>query len=283
MFLTGYGTSSAARAALTRGLLVTRPGIELSAAGYVSDIEENLLPGIARRHFEADLLQGDGDELRSKFKAAHSSSALAVNCFARFKDVPGGLALNGHSGFAIRFEAKCPTGLLRGRAPNLDVLGETASYVVGIESKCTEYLSAKRGSVNPLFKEAYFQEIRDERRDGPWFHTMKDISFGTQTFAHLDAAQLVKHAFGLAHCFKDRITSLLYLYWEPTDAEEYSVFAEHREEILCFGKMVSGGFPAFLAMSYAELWSFWLQSECPPWLHSHIVNLRSRYAVPLRP
>ena len=47
----------------------------------------------------------------------------------------------------------------------------------------------------------------------------------------LDAAQLVKHAYGLAQSFPDEPVTLLYLYWEPLNAERFTLFAEHRLEI----------------------------------------------------
>src|SRR4051812_35311957 len=98
--------------ALGRGLESSRPGLKLSPAMYVESIEENLLPGVERRDFESDLRQGNGNELAGKFKAAHSSSALAVNCFAPFKKHSHDLMLLERSGFdPLRFEAKCPTGL----------------------------------------------------------------------------------------------------------------------------------------------------------------------------
>jgi len=97
-----------------------RPDLTLSEKGYVSAPEENTLPGVELRQFAADLEQGDGNELQSKFLAAHSSSALAVNCFAPFRDAIVDLSLQGAIGFvSLQFERKCPTGLKGRRAPNL--------------------------------------------------------------------------------------------------------------------------------------------------------------------
>jgi hypothetical protein len=53
--------------------------------GYVDWPQGNLIPGVRLDQFEADLRRGDGNELRMKFCALHSSAALAVNCFAPFK------------------------------------------------------------------------------------------------------------------------------------------------------------------------------------------------------
>ncbi len=56
--------------------------------GYARWPQDNLIPGIKLAMFEEDLRRGDGNELRMKFCAVHSSAALAVNCFALFKEQP---------------------------------------------------------------------------------------------------------------------------------------------------------------------------------------------------
>src|SRR6266849_3097759 len=123
--------------ALARGLLTCRPEVSLSPSGYVEAIEDNLVPGVHRRQFETDLGKGNGNELAQKIRAAHSSSALAVNRFAPFKDAPGDLVLGRMSGFQfVEFERKCPTGLRGGTSPNLDLIAEAATSTVEIESKC---------------------------------------------------------------------------------------------------------------------------------------------------
>jgi len=253
-----------------------RPDLTLSEKGYVSAPEENTLPGVELRQFAADLEQGDGNELESKFLAAHSSSALAVNCFAPFKDAIDDLSLSGAQGFeAMQFERKCPTGLKGRRPPHLDIVAEANDRVVAIESKCTEYLSTKRAKFAP----AYEEQILDERRESAWFGEMLELDAATVSYRFLDAAQLVKHAFGVARCFKGKSVTLVYLYWEPENAAEFPEFDAHREEISRFGERVAGSFPRFEALSYTELWSGWEASQCSPWLSEHIQALRDRYLV----
>jgi hypothetical protein len=74
-----------ALAALRRGLFASRPDVVMDDKGCVPDFRDNLLPDVVPSDFEADLRQGSGDELGGKFRAAHSSSALAVNVFAPFR------------------------------------------------------------------------------------------------------------------------------------------------------------------------------------------------------
>ena len=127
--------------ALAEALQDSNPKAAPDDAGYVATIEHNLLPAVRLDQFEDDLRAGDGNELETKFRAAHSSSALCVNAFAPFKDRPGDLVLAGIGGFhELGFERKCPTGLRGRRSPNLDFLAEGSGHVVAVESKCTEYL-----------------------------------------------------------------------------------------------------------------------------------------------
>jgi len=255
-----------------------RPDLQDSPSGCVSRIEDNLLPGVELRHFAEDLKKGDGRELESKFQAIHSSAALAVNAFARFKDQPGQLSLARVSGFeALTFERVCSTGLRAPGQPNLDLLAEGPAGVVAVESKCTEHLAPKE----PRFSPRYAEEICDERREGPWFRAMEAVLDRPNSFALLDVAQLIKHAFGVARCFKGRPVTLFYVYWEPLDADRHPILRQHRAEIEHFARLVAGGFPTFSAQSYRDLWAAWQETAQPKWLRDHAAKLRARYAVSL--
>lgn len=250
----------------------------LDGKGYVSDFRDVLLPMVSANDFEADLGAGSGNELQTKFRAVHSSSALAVNAFAPFRQRIGELALPDHSGFqALAFEQKCPTGLRRGTPPNLDVLLSGISGVVGIESKLTEYLATHHAR----FSSAYEEEIRDARREQGYFREMLRLLDEPDSYRWLDAAQLIRHAFGLAGTFGERPATLLYLFWEPANPSASPVFAEHRREIAAFSERVAGSMPVFKAMSYPELWSSWRDAGQKDWLARHVEELRARYDVTL--
>ena len=227
--------------------------------------------------FEADLRQGDGNELAGKFRAAHSSSALAVNVFAPFKSDTRGLCVAGKSGFeSLQFERKCPHGLVGRRAPNLDLVATGRDGIIAIESKCLEPLSRHVADFSP----AYDAGIRDERRNTGWFRQMARLVSEPRAYTWLDAAQLVKHAFGLAHTFPGQPVTLVYLYWEPSNAADYPMFAQHRAEVARFAAAVDGSRPAFMAMSYPELLQSWSpQGGGPNWLDLHVGRLKTRYEV----
>lgn len=272
--LNGRQVRSRALSALQEALKNARPGIVLDGQGYTLDYTDNLVPTVIIPDFEADLRQGSGDELGGKFRALHSSSALAVNCFGPFRRHLSDLRLCGADGLnALHFEKKCPIGI-RGTPPNLDVLTESANRVIAIESKFTEYLTPHPAGFSP----SYETGIHDARRQTGWFREMLRLIEAPGTYRRLDAAQLVKHAFGLMRCYPGRRLTLLYLYWEPLNAVDYPLFEEHRRDISAFAKRIAGPQLAFEAITYNELWACW-DNRTPRWLMTHLRDLRARYAV----
>lgn len=267
---------AASRAALRIGFLGSTSRIALDDRGYVAEAIQNVIEGVQRADFEADLRQGDGNELKGKFRAAHSSSALAVNTFAPFRSRLIDLTLAGSNGFTnLCFERKCPHGLLGRKPPNLDVVAESPNRILAIESKCLEHL----GSHVAKFAPAYNAEITDHRRDMPWFREMLRLIGEPRFYRWLDAAQLIEHALGLAHTFVDRPVTLLYLFREPSNPEAHPIFAEHRAEIFRFAASIRGSGPDFLAMSYPDLWRAWRADCSTTWLRVHIDRLNQRYGV----
>ncbi len=245
---------------------------------YVREIEENLVPGVARAMFEPELSGGAGKELEwvdhepPKFCAAFSSSALVVNTFARFKTDPPALSIGEHKEFSsIEFEKACPTGL-QGTPPHLDLLALSGGAVLGVESKCTESLTRKEAKFAHSY-ETLVEEISDEH----WKSVYRELKADPRAFQHLDAAQLVKHYLGLRKSYPQQRITLMYLFWEPLNASSYDVFRSHRKEIAQFSSAISGSSVAFQAQSYPELWRDWDRRSEPEWLGEHVANLRGRY------
>ena len=174
----------------------------------------------------------------------------------------------------MAFERKCPSGL-DGTPPNLDLVVESSRHVLAIKSKCVEYLTPKTAA----FSHAYFDQITDGRRDSGWFCEMVRLRDEPRAYQFLDAAQLIKHAFGLARGFRGRPVTLLYLWWEPINADADPVFGRHRAEIAGFADRVAGSSPDFISMSYGALWREWGDAGPPDWLARHLSDLRARYAV----
>lgn len=74
--------------------------------------------------------------------------------------------------------------------------------------------------------------------------------------------------------------TLLYLFWEPSDAADWPPFARHREEIAIFSEQLADPEVALEALSYSELWSAWERLGDGD-LTTHVAELRSRYGVNL--
>jgi hypothetical protein len=244
--------------------------------GYTHWPQENLLPGIDLGSVEGDLRSGDGDELRMKFCAVHSSCALAVNCFAPFKVQPSRLALLGkHGATKVDFEHKLPI-FHGGRSPNLDVWIEHDDGVVAVESKCLEYLTPKK----PEFSDAY-DRLAPPKSDSCWWGSYEEAKRGPEQ--HLDRAQLIKHYFGLNKFQKDHPErpepTLLYIFWEPLNWQDVDECRQHRDEVKQFAEAVSDSEIKFRWMTYNDLWTEW---SVIPDLAAHADRLRARYEVRLR-
>jgi len=227
--------------------------------GYVESLEANLLPGVRRDQFEGDLCAGAGCELTRKFRAIHSSSALAVNTFAPFKDHPENLVLGGQRGFTcLAFEKQLPTGL-RGTPPTLDVfLCRGGDDIIAIESKFLEYFTPKRAYFAPSYSRGALPLIED-----CWWNVLTEAQHAPER--HLDVAQLVKHYLGIARLlsegdaagWKPTNAQLLYLYWEPVTPTDTCL--HHRADLQWLASKVIDSCVEFRSMSYLELWHAWEQ------------------------
>src|SRR5262249_39738943 len=129
------------------------------------------------------------------------------------------------------------------------------------------------------FSEAYTEQIANERRDGPWFRELASLIEDPNTYLLLNATKLVEHAFGIAKTFKGRDALLVYLYWEPENANEVEECGLHRLEIGRLSNRITGSFPEFTAVSYQDLWKQWESRSQPSWLAEHVQALRDRYGV----
>lgn len=249
---------------------IKRHAFPVSDKGYVSCLENNLLPSIKlSASVYRELEGGSGNELKEKFKALHSSSALAVNAFAKWKNNPSDLILCGKKGFSsLTFEKKCPTGL-GGTPPNLDVFLDNDHSLIGVESKFLEYLTPKKG----IFSETYNRGNLPELEEACW-HLIDHIKELPKQ--HLDAAQLVKHYIGMSNLSfeREKEKNLLYLFWEPENWKDFDIFKRHRSEIKDFASYFDKLSVKFIYQSYPELWDEWKQHYKNT---SHVSELRERY------
>ena len=256
--------------ALKKALVGVSGRDALGPDGYAVTCEANLLYAMSPET-RADFDDGAGRERDRKMRAPHSSSALVVNTFERWRAHPEHLELAGFRSFeTIGLEKKYPTGL-RGTPPHLDLVAEGTEAVVAVESKCLEYLYPKV----PQFEPSH-QTLADEYGTRSWF---RYVAEGATSALHLNIAQLVKHWLGLCRAYPDRPVTLLYVYWEPENWRRVPACCRHRCEIQDFADRVAGDAVRFAALSYPELWAHWEQHSAIPWVTAHVSRLRQRYAV----
>lgn len=231
--------------------------------------QPQFLPGVPAAHVLAQLAKAGGKEIESgKLSSRESSAALAVNCFGWFTERPRQLpSLPGleNAGVAewveVEFCARFPWA--GGRHPWLDAVVQTETTFIGIESKRFEPF---RDVKIVRLSKAYDQPKWGDNMKG--YERMRDgLRSGSETFVHLDAAQLVKHAFGLVTegGRRKRNPVLFYLFAEPAVRNGHPItsddLAQHRHEIARFAEFVAGDEVAFHSASYREWLGRWRQLD----------------------
>jgi len=223
------------------------------------------LPGIPVGHVLGRFAKAGGKEIESgKLSNPESSAALAANCFGFFIERPEqlppliGLETAGVPELVeVEFCARFPWS--GGRHPWLDAVVQTREMFIGIESKRFEPFRDTK-SVN--LSAAYDRPVwgADMKR----YERMRDrLRSGQERFVHLDAVQLVKHAFGLVTegARRQRTPILFYLFAEPAarngNAVAPSALLRHRNEIFRFAEAVDGDEVTFRATSYREWLGTW--------------------------
>ena len=236
----------------------------------MSDWRSNLLPSIDPVLVEPDLRSGKGNELGSKFLAAHSSAALAVNVFGPFRDGRTLFPLPGIGEVALeQFERKYPTGVPGRTPPHLDASARGPNGAAAIESKCLEYFTPKVAEFSPAYRQLKQFETSS------WYLEMERLRSTPDEYKVLDVAQLVKHAFGLMNSAGAGAT-LVYAFWEPEDADAHRLFSEHREEIALLEARTRNDHLSFVSIAYPELWTLWRNSGSDS-LAEHAARLFVKY------
>ncbi|MXY52356.1 MAG: hypothetical protein F4Y86_07500 [Gammaproteobacteria bacterium] len=245
------------------------------------------LPGVPGAEIERILNAAPGNEITSgKFDSPESSSALVANAFGfylhRAVDLPvlPGCEEEVWPARSLSMEAKLRFPWRGGRHPFLDCLVETPSALIGIESKRFEpYRSSLSDAFwRPVWGEHMggYEGVRDRLRDNP-----------AGGFAHLDAAQLFKHALALRSEVYRREPCklkpiLFYLYAEPEvwprngEAVDEQAKARHREEIEAFGKAVGDDEVSFVWCPWRNLLDTWA-SQRDSRTRAHAQAVRDRF------
>ena len=254
---------------------------------------DRFLPGVPADQVEAIFNAAPGNEIATgKFDSPESSASLAANTFGFFLNRPADLPplpachyleWPAHS---LELERTVRFPWRGGRHPVPDALITTPDALIGIESKRYEPFRRQK---RPSLSEAYWRDVWGQRMNG--YQQIRDtLRRDGRHFAHLDAAQLFKHAFALRTQvnregeYHGKTPVLMYLYAEPQtwprDGEPINedAKAKHRQEIQDFAQTVEGDETLFIPCSYQDLTQTWLSDHSPPDVHAHAQAVMQRFA-----
>jgi Restriction Endonuclease associating with ARP len=238
-----------------------------------------------------DVARGDGRELEwtvapdgqprpPSLHSVFSSCCAALNTFGPWRLDPQTLDLVGQNGFdELRLEEKLRV-FRGGRAPNLDSVLWDGQRLVAVESKLCEHLAPG----HPAHLKESYHRVAPVAHES-WAKLFALLTQEPHHFTYLDAAQLVRHYLGIrtqiaakrSHARKT--ATLVYLYWEPTNAESHLACLAHRREVEELRNLVDDPAIPFVALSHRELWERWEEHAQRSWLPEHVPVLRERYAV----
>jgi hypothetical protein len=275
-------------------------GIDCDSRGFVRNLDANLRVPLAvatRAAFARGMELTPRKSQPARIAALYSSAALVANVFDHWSArdaAPLVAALSlGSERVQLAFEEPFATGV-EGDPPTSDVVLRCKSgRLVAIESKFGEWL-VRRASNRADLKPKYFaggSAIWSEAGLPRCQQLAEDLRAGRERFKHLHAAQLLKHALGLARASGDSVArsaagevaaleagsvaqsaryELRYLYYEWPSGPA----ATHRAELKHFGERV-GNEIRFAASTYQDLYRA-LHSDVRV-ERSYLEYLRARY------
>jgi len=184
----------------------------------------------------------------------------------------------------VRLEATVRFPWAGGCHPWLDVLVETPDALIGVESKRYEPFRSKATAA--ALSDAFWRPVWGEGMTG--FARVRDgLRDGACGFRHLDAAQLIKHAFGL-RTSANRLGKvpmirpvLLYIHAEPDRWPDGRTvppvdIEAHRREVREFSELVAGDEVTFRATTYCDLLRDWEASPIEA-VRAHVISVRERF------
>ena len=211
-------------------------GVRYDAHGCVRELAANLqapLDEAARDELERGSELAPRSARRARLYALCSSAALVVNVFGRWRGrdqtpLLRALGVTGPGGTRLTFEEPLPTGV-PGDPPTVDVaLFRPDRRCVAVESKLAEWLVPRPRRLR-AFKDKYFAQGRPvwAAVGLPQCQALaEELQDGRERFKYLNAAQLLKHALGLANNGLST-SALVYLYYDRPGKEAVA----HRAEI----------------------------------------------------
>ena len=248
---------------------------------------DNLLPtfpGWQVDELYQQLKAGGGSELtanvngKRRAHAPYSSAAGAFNLFGRWLGCEQQLEIAGVSGLPERLRVESKHRIVKGGGTaNLDVLLRGPDATVGVECKLAEHSDVH----DPVeWKAPYKAPEMAGLLDDKWRKVMADSIAGSWQPQRLGIEQLVKHVLGLVSQHPNRQVHLVYVYWEPANADEHQWVLDHRVEVDRLRGYVDGSQIPLHAMTYWQLLDEWAELDPQPeWLAEHLTAIGVRYRV----
>jgi hypothetical protein len=170
------------------------------------------------------------------------------------------------------------------RPANIDAELTGPGFVVGVESTLAEHLAPHDSG---SWRWEYRRTATLAPLAEPWRDAIRRRIDGPSRPTCLGSMQLLKHALALSRAAQDGAFGpdpvdlhLVYLFWEPSNAEAHEEVARHREEVDTFAAEVAGGGPTFHALTHQQLWGAWQTGGAAPgWRAAHARSLAERYDV----
>lgn len=222
----------------------------------------DFLPNVPVDHVLKRLQLAGGKEIESgKLASPQSSAALVIDAFAPYIHAPldlpyfTGLEISDWPASFVDIEYSARFPWRGGRHPWLDAVVKTSQYLIGIESKRFEpYRDAKSVTLS----EAYWRDVWGDKM-AAYELLRNDLNSKHIKYKYLDAAQLVKHAFGLRTDAVMRLgvkPILVYLHVNSPRNSPVKItakmIADHQDEIDDFSKRVKSAEVEFFALSYSD-------------------------------
>jgi hypothetical protein len=236
-------------------------------------MQNRFLPGVPVDRVLACYSAAPGNEIESgKFDSPESSAALVANALGWFigreADLPPlpGTEDRQWPALSLDLERIVRFPWSGGRHPCLDALIATRDALIGVESKRYEPFRATK---DVDLSEAYQRPVWGGSMGG--YALVRDgLRNRELVFQHLDAVQLVKHAFGLRTAvhkeakFHGKTPVLFYLFAEPERWPgpggrpiQLESIQKHRKEVADFAALIAGDEVAFAFCSYRDLIAGW--------------------------
>lgn len=252
-------------------------------------MDEPFLPYLPVEAIRAAFAKSPENEIASgKINSRESSAALAANTFGLFLKRPSELpelplpVELGWPPHCVDIERCARFPWRGGHHPWLDAMIETSTHLIGVESKRYEPFRPREPK---KFSHAYWRPRWGEYM-GPFEAARDRLTDGSMSYVHLDAVQLVKHAFGIRTEAIKRTSgvkrpTLMYLFAQPMAwADGQPIPATDRDrhcaEFADFVDAVSGAEVTFLSCSYDQLLAAWSASASRE-IVDHAVAIAERF------